>query len=153
VCKFFNIPPNVQSDDMEIRLSCPQGQCFLLICSQPWPWSTLLLSKILFIPHSFFCTYTPKIDAADSTPTPVPKYEIIWHDMPFITTKYYLPIYVNVSQMAPFLYLPIFICEAPKRYNINLSGQLTLPISPFLYKSMSHSKVLCGNDVKIISSS
>jgi hypothetical protein len=70
-----------------------------------------------------------------------------------ITNKYYLPIYVNATQVAPFLYLSPYIWEAPNRYNINESGQLTLPISPPLYKSMSDSKALCGNVGNFISSS
>jgi len=70
-----------------------------------------------------------------------------------ITTKYFLPIYVNVSQMASFLYLPTHISVAPDRYDINECGHLTLPISPPLYKSRSASKALRGNDGSFISSS
>jgi hypothetical protein len=44
-----------------------QGQCFLLICSQPWPWSTLLYIHMFFILHSFFCTSTHKMGAAVSS--------------------------------------------------------------------------------------
>jgi hypothetical protein len=60
------------------------------------------------------------MNEADSTPKPVHKYQILWHHMTLITTKHYLPTYASVSQVAPSLYLPIYICEAPKSYNINV---------------------------------
>jgi hypothetical protein len=61
--------------------SCFQGQRFLLIWSQPWPWlwSTLLYNHMLYIPHNFICTSTRKMVAAASSQILVPKYQIIWH--------------------------------------------------------------------------